>query len=94
MFGNDSSLGYYPKFGFRKAKEYQYSLTIKKENSVTDTMDKYILKKIDLSDKTLSQTLYKTIETYDEKNLKHNPNDNFFMCDNLGFGVCQVSCRI
>lgn len=32
LFANDSVLDFYPKFGFRKAKEYQYSKVVNKTN--------------------------------------------------------------
>lgn len=34
LFGNDSVLDFYPRFGFRKAKEYQYSKKVSNQRAV------------------------------------------------------------
>lgn len=72
LFGNDSVLNYYPKFGFRPSNEFEYSL--KRHNS---NEKGYLLEKIELTDKSTCEKLYGKIN-------KPNPNDAFLMCDNLG----------
>lgn len=67
LFGNDSVLDYYPKFGFRKATETEYFL--QKEQFGTP----YELLKAD------ADALCDAI-----KQTKHNPNDGFYMSENLG----------
>lgn len=42
LFGNDSVLDFYPRFGFRKAKEYQYSKKV--SNTGTAQVKKAIMK--------------------------------------------------
>lgn len=86
LFGNDSVLNYYPKFGFQPIKEYEYYHKITKEDKIrVEKQGKnYIIEEIELSDQRVKEQLYRTIEEYDCANLGHNPNDGFAMSDNLG----------
>lgn len=45
LFGNDSVIDFYPKFGFTKSKEYQYSKNISSTNNIKK------IEKIDFSNK-------------------------------------------
>lgn len=71
LFGNDSVLEYYPKFGFKPAKEYEYSKAVQKG------AHGYEIEKVDMSDEAACQRLYAAITG-------GCANDGFFMCDNLG----------
>lgn len=86
LFGNDSVLEYYPKFGFRPQKEYEYKLCLsndaKQENSAC--LNKCRIEKVDLADEESSRKLYAAITECDGLAVGQNPNDGFFMCDNLG----------
>ena len=84
LFANDSVLDYYPKFGFRTIREYEYSALVKQKKSSEDSLDKYTIQRVDLSDAGSCDRLYKTIELYDKGNIMCNPNESFCMCSNLG----------
>lgn len=84
LFGNDSVRGYYPKFGFKPMKEYEYSINLNKGIQDKEQINKYQLKKVDLSDQNACEKLYHVIQTYEDLNLGRNPNDGFCMCNNPG----------
>ncbi|SFR65414.1 Acetyltransferase (GNAT) domain-containing protein [Anaeromicropila populeti] len=84
LFGNDSVLEYYPKFGFRPIQEYEYSLKLRREAVTDGEMSGYQVVKVDLSDQNACERLYQVIQKYDAGNKEHNPNDSFSMYDNLG----------
>lgn len=81
LFGNDSVLEYYPKFGFKQAKEYEYSLRVE---SITDNSAEklhrkaYTIHKINMSDAKACEKFYEAV------NESYNSNDGFYMCNNLG----------
>ena len=66
LFGNDSVLNFYPKFGFVKSKEYQYSKVI----SPVDNVRK--VEHIDMNDKTNQKNFFDAVE-------KSVENDRFTM---------------
>lgn len=55
LFGNDSVLNFYPKFGFIKSKEYQYSKDIYSINN----KDK--MQQVDMSDKAKWECFFNTV---------------------------------
>lgn len=70
LFANDTVLDYYPKFGFRPAKEYEYYLPCagkSQENSP------YFMQKADATE--LSESLCPNLQ---------NPNDGMYMSENMG----------
>lgn len=92
LFGNDSVLEYYPKFGFKPAMEYEYSRKVQdcvcsnEEGCVAvadtdaESCVSYEVEKVDLSECAAAVKLYATINACDGANL----NDGFAMCENLG----------
>lgn len=68
LFGNDSVVDYYPKFGFVPVKEYEYFLPVADPN-----LQPYVVEKADPAQ----------LVAYLEK-APANPNDGFYMCENLG----------
>lgn len=67
LFGNDSVVDYYPKFGFRKAVETEYYLRKEQFGAPYELV------------KTDADALCDAI-----KQNRHNPNDGFYMNENLG----------
>lgn len=80
LFANDSVLDYYPKFGFRPVKEYEYYLPC---DAAADKAP-YKMEKIDLKQKEQYEKLRKTIESYFGDPEIQNHNDGMYMSDNLG----------
>jgi len=76
LFGNDSVLDYYPKFGFKAAKEYEYYLTGEQLSAAGECR----IQKADLSQKEQCEKLYDLICSCAE--LK-SPNDGMYMSENL-----------
>lgn len=79
LFGNDSVVNYYPKFGFAPAKEYEYYLPW--ENS--EEVEPYTLSKVDMEDKNQAETLYKVLYDYHVDASDTNQNDAFYMNENV-----------
>lgn len=84
LFGNDEVLDYYPKFGFKPIKEYEYYMPC--EN--LENVDAYTMQKVDMEDKMQCEKLYDFIRNYTrdmkdgEKNV--NQNDGLYMSENIG----------
>lgn len=78
LFGNDSVLDYYPKFGFKPSKEYEYYLTCNQEESIVP----YVVEKVDMTQKEQCEKLYDVIRNYSGDS--NNQNDGLCMSDNLG----------
>lgn len=76
LFGNDSVLDYYPKFGFRPLKEYEYYQTVEKA-------DAYILEKIDMKDKRQREKFYRMLYAYKVERECLNRNDAMYMNENV-----------
>ena len=72
LFGNDSVLDYYPRFGFVPCEEYEYYLPYEKR----DTTEAYTLEKVNMGDAEQVQKLDGTI-------LSGSGNDAFYMSENL-----------
>lgn len=79
LFGNDSVLHYYPKFGFQPSKEYEYYLPCK-EKKIEDS---YIVKKVDFTQEKQKEQLYNRIRKDAQSNCK-NENDGMYMNKNIG----------
>ncbi len=80
LFGNDSVLEYYPKFGFKQEKEYVYTYKLQDSKGI----EAYTLEKTDMSDEKACKKFYETIGKDDRSEKKPNVNDGFYMCNNLG----------
>jgi predicted acetyltransferase len=70
LFGNDSVLNFYPKFGFIESKEYQYSKDIYSINNVKK------IQHIDVSDKVKWEDFLSTV--------KNSVSNDRFTMDNPG----------
>jgi hypothetical protein len=70
LFGNDSVVDFYPKFGFIKGNEYQYSKTINGTNNKTQ------IKHVNMADKQSRQKFLDTV--------KSNISNERLSMDNLG----------
>lgn len=76
LFGNDSVLDYYPKFGFKAAKEYEYYLTGKQLLAAGECR----IQKVDLFQKEQCEKLYDLISSCAEL---QSFNDGMYMNENL-----------
>jgi GNAT superfamily N-acetyltransferase len=56
LFGNDSVINFYPKFGFTKSKEYQYSKDIYLINNTNK------IQKVDMSDRVKWEDFFNTVK--------------------------------
>lgn len=80
LFGGDSVLDYYPKFGFTSSKEYEYYMQCNDEEHVLP----YILEKVNINQAGQCEQIYSII-TRDSQNAEClNQNDGFYMSENLG----------
>ncbi len=77
LFANDSVLEFYPKFGFREAKEYQYT----KEVTITNE-DKTIM--VPMKDKNDFDKMVKILDTI-------NQNAEMYMVGNSGLYMFYLS---
>lgn len=80
LFGNDSVIDYYPKFGFQPSKEYEYYIQC--ENQMN--LDSYLIEKVDMTRPEESERLYDVIRAYSKNANILNQNDAMCMSDNLG----------
>ena len=81
LFGNDDVINYYPKFGFRPAKEYAYARKLSKTNKV----EPYEIKKVDAENPEEWELFYEAVCRFNEPEVaRKNPNDGFTLCDNVG----------
>ena len=79
LFGNDSVLEYYPKFGFMPCEEYEYYLPYEKENDIVP----YAPEKVDMSDLEQGKKLDAVIKGYFQDKAVINENDGLYMSENL-----------
>lgn len=79
LFGNDSVVDYYPKFGFRPAKEYEYYMPREAWQDATA----YVMEGVDMEDEKQSRKLYEKITACVSAE-NPNPNDALYMHENLG----------
>jgi len=80
LFGNDSVLEYYPKFGFQAAKEYEYYM----ECTDLKNQEAYQMQKVDLTDSAEAEKLYDFIRKQSDTASSENANDGFYMNENIG----------
>ena len=78
LFGNGRVLDYYPKFGFRKSKEYEYYISCESIKNIPY----YKVEKIDMTIEEQPEKLYETIRNYTIDTI--NENDGMYMHDNIG----------
>ena len=78
LFGNDSVLDYYPRFGFQPAKEYEYYLTEEQLAAAGECQ----LEKVDMSQPEKCECLYDMISSCAASE-SPNPNDGMYMNENL-----------
>lgn len=79
LFGNDSVLDYYPKFGFVPCEEYEYYFTYEAGNDVIP----YSMKKMDMSDAMQAEQVYAVMENYFANPDVPNENDGMYMSENI-----------
>lgn len=85
LFANDSVLDYYPKFGFRPSKEYEYYLPLDgASGSSMEKTEPYALQKLDMTQAGQSGLLYRKIGNYSIDPKFRNQNDGLYMSENLG----------
>jgi len=80
LFGNDSVLHYYPKFGFVPCEEYEYYFAYEKENDISP----YAIEKVDMTDDSQAKNVYAVMERYFAEPDVPNENDAMYMSENLG----------
>lgn len=80
LFGNDSVLNYYPKFGFVPCKEYEYYFSCETKSD----LHPYSLEKVDMSDGVQAGKVYTVLEEYFAAPYSSNENDAMYMSENLG----------
>lgn len=79
LFGNDSVLEYYPKFGFKPAKEYEYYISLHEDENITP----YQLEKVDMSDDKQADKVYSVLKECAQNPEMSNKNDAMYMSENL-----------
>lgn len=79
LFGNDDVVNYYPKFGFKPAREYEYYLPC--ENA--DGTKAYVLEKVDMQDKVQAEKFYDFMRAYRVDADELNQNDAMYMNENV-----------
>lgn len=80
LFGNDSVLNYYPKFGFKPSKEYEYYMPCNHKDNIRP----YVIEKVDMTQNCQCERLYDVIRNYSNDSENLNENDGMYMSDNLG----------
>lgn len=79
LFGNDSVLDYYPKFGFVPCEEYEYYCTC---DSIGDVVP-YAMEKVDMADVAQAKRVYAVMENYPATPDVPNENDAMYMSENI-----------
>ena len=79
LFGNDSVLDYYPKFGFVPCEEYEYYFAYDSKGEAAP----YEMEKVDMSDKAQADKVYTLMENYCSNPEVSNENDAMYMSENL-----------
>ena len=79
LFGNDSVLEYYPKFGFVPCEEYEYYFAYDKNSDVVP----YDMEKVDMADEAQAKKLYALMKNYAATPDVPNENDAFYMNENI-----------
>ena len=79
LFGNDSVLNYYPKFGFVPCEEYEYYFVYEDKGDVTP----YSLQKVNLSVDSQAEQFYGFMGNYFDNPDMSNENDGMYMSENI-----------
>lgn len=79
LFGNDSVLDYYPKYGFVPCEEYEYYMPYEKGNDI----EPYVLEKVDMEDGEQVSKLDAVVKDYFQNKDVPNENDALYMSENL-----------
>ena len=79
LFGNDSVLEYYPKFGFVPCEEYEYYFTC---DDMGDAAP-YAMEKVDMADAAQAKQFYAVMENYVATPEVPNENDALYMNENI-----------
>ena len=77
LFANDSVLGFYPKFGFSSAKEYQHSKIVKSDQAESDCI------RLNMSDETNTDFLFNRVNHsrhFSKFSMKDNASLVMFYC--------------
>ena len=80
LFANDSVLDYYPKFGFRTSKEYEYYLPC----DPVEERKPYLIQNVTMTCPEQRDQFYKSILPNLNDSAVANQNDGMCMCQNLG----------
>lgn len=80
LFANDSVLDYYPKFGFKSSKEYEYYMDCDHIKHVNP----YRFEIVDMSQNEQSERVYDVIRNYSSQGDSQNQNDGMYMSENIG----------
>ena len=93
LFAGDDVLNYYPKYGFKPIKEYEYYLSVganaKKLHGKEDMQTQieeaatYTFQKIDMQDAAQAEDLYRFLEEYEISASEKNQNDGMYMNQNV-----------
>ena len=83
LFGNDDVINYYPKFGFRPAKEYEYYLDAATLQAVKANTVPYLLQPVDMANEAQAEALYSFIKDYSIDSSAPNQNDGLYMSENI-----------
>ena len=85
LFANDSVLNYYPKFGFRPSKEYEYYMVLADTTGGNREASRpYVVQKLTMTKGGQSEPLYQEIRNYIIDPESTNQNDGLYMSENLG----------
>lgn len=79
LFGNDEVVNYYPRFGFKPAKEYEYFLQLDDQAAVIP----YRIEAVDLNREEQAERLYTLIRAYSIDSSALNQNDGLYMSENI-----------
>ena len=79
LFGNDSAVDYYPKFGFVPVKEYESWMPCRENGA-----EPYGLKKLDPDRPEHRRRLCGLMEEYEIREDARNENDGLYLSDNMG----------
>jgi len=76
LFGNDGVLDYYPKFGFKPAKEFEYYISCNNNDATP-----YEVIDVDMGNEVQADKVYEKICAYTKGT---NKNDGMYMSENFG----------
>ncbi len=80
LFGNDSVINYYPKFGFQPSKEYEYYMPCKDLEHTAS----YEMESVNMDQEEQCERLYDRIRREANHSDSLNQNDAMYMSENLG----------